>query len=74
MPSLKCRLKKLRYKGIISDSDCDRLCRALDILNDMENRKQRIGSDDVRAMIEWLKKKKEERERNDKGTDCRISR
>ena len=28
--SLRAKIKKLRYKGIITDKDCDRLCKALD--------------------------------------------
>jgi len=28
--SLRAKIKGLRYKGIITDKDCDRLCKALD--------------------------------------------
>lgn len=28
--SLRVEIKGLRYKGIITDKDCDRLCKALD--------------------------------------------
>mgnify|MGYP006908912728 CR=1 FL=1 len=28
--SLKAKIKGLRYKGIITDKECDRLCKALD--------------------------------------------
>ena len=28
--SLRAKIKCLRYKGIITDKDCDRLCKALD--------------------------------------------
>ena len=28
--SLRVKIKGLRYKGIITDKDCDRLCKALD--------------------------------------------
>ena len=28
--SLRAKIKGLRYKGIITDKDCDRLCNALD--------------------------------------------
>lgn len=28
--SLRVKIKRLRYKGIITDKDCDRLCKALD--------------------------------------------
>ena len=28
--SLRAKIKGLRYKGIIADKDCDRLCKALD--------------------------------------------
>lgn len=28
--SLRVKIKNLQYKGIITDKDCDRLCKALD--------------------------------------------
>ena len=28
--SLRAKIKGLRYKGIITDKDCDRLCKSLD--------------------------------------------
>jgi hypothetical protein len=28
--SLRVKIKGLRYKGVITDRDCDRLCKALD--------------------------------------------
>lgn len=28
--SLRAKIKGLRYKGVITDKDCDRLCKALD--------------------------------------------
>ena len=31
--SLRVKLNGLRYKGIITDKDCDRLCKALDIID-----------------------------------------
>ena len=34
--SLRAKIKKLRYKGIITDKDCDRLCKALDNENVLE--------------------------------------
>ena len=34
--SLRAKIKGLRYKGIITDKDCDRLCKALDNENVLE--------------------------------------
>ena len=34
--SLKVKIKGLRYKGIITDKDCDRLCKALDNENALD--------------------------------------
>ena len=34
--SLRVKIKGLRYKGIITDKDCDRLCKALDNENVLE--------------------------------------
>lgn len=34
--SLRAKIKGLRYKGIIKDKDCDRLCKALDNENVLE--------------------------------------
>lgn len=45
--SLRAKIKGLRYKGIITDKDCDRLCKALD------NEKV---LDKIRAEIEVNKK------------------
>lgn len=41
--SLRAKIKGLRYKGIITDKDCDRLCKALDNENVL---------DQIRAEIE----------------------
>lgn len=41
--SLRAKIKSLRYKGIITDKDCDRLCKALDNENVL---------DEIRAEIE----------------------
>ena len=41
--SLRAKIKGLRYKGIITDKDCDRLCKALDNENVL---------DKIRAEIE----------------------
>lgn len=48
--SLRVKIKGLRYKGIITDKDCDRLCKALD---------NEDALDKVRAEIEndWQLKK-----------------
>lgn len=43
--SLRSKIKGLRYKGIITDKDCDRLCKALDNENVL---------DKIRAEIEGL--------------------
>lgn len=34
--SLRAKIKGLRYKGIITDKDCERLCKALDNENVLE--------------------------------------
>ena len=34
--SLRAKIKGLQYKGIITDKDCDRLCKALDNENVLE--------------------------------------
>jgi hypothetical protein len=34
--SLRAKIKGLRYKGILTDKDCDRLCKALDNENVLE--------------------------------------
>jgi len=43
--SLRVKIKGLRYKGIITDKDCDRICKALDNENVL---------DQIRAEIELL--------------------
>lgn len=43
--SLRCRLKDLRYKKIITGRECERLCKALDTEKAIE---------DIRAEIEQL--------------------
>jgi hypothetical protein len=35
--SLRVKIKNLRYKGIITDKDCDRICKALDNENVLDN-------------------------------------
>jgi hypothetical protein len=45
--SLRVKIKNLRYKGIITDKDCDRLCKALDNENVL---------DKIRAEIEQTRK------------------
>ncbi len=40
--SLKSKIKGLRYKGIITDKDCDRLCQALDAENALNEIKNEI--------------------------------
>ena len=45
--SLRAKIKSLRYKGIITDKDCDRLCKALDNEDVL---------DKIRAKIEKLLK------------------
>lgn len=42
--SLRAKIKGLRYKGIITDKDCDRICKALDNENVL---------DKIRAEIEF---------------------
>jgi len=40
--SLRVKIKNLRYKGIITDKDCDRLCKALDNENVLDKIKTEI--------------------------------
>ena len=40
--SLRAKIKKLRYKGIITDKDCDRLCNALDNENVLDKLRAEI--------------------------------
>ena len=40
--SVRVKIKGLRYKGIITDKDCDRLCKALDNENVLEKIKDEI--------------------------------
>ena len=44
--SLRSKIKSLRYKGIITDKDCERLCKALD---------NESVLDKIRAEIEQLR-------------------
>lgn len=41
--SLRSKIKGLRYKGIITDKDCDRLCKALDNEGVLDKIKERIS-------------------------------
>ena len=41
--SLRAEIKGLRYKGIITDKDCDRLCKALDNENVLEKIRAEIA-------------------------------
>lgn len=47
--SLRVKIKKLRYKGTITDKECDRLCKALDNEGVL---------DKIRAEIEEQKKER----------------
>lgn len=40
--SLRVKIKNLRYKGIITDKDCNRLCKALDNENVLEQMRAEI--------------------------------
>ena len=40
--SLRAKIKGLRYKGVITDKDCDRLCKALDNENVLEQIRDEI--------------------------------
>ena len=40
--SLRAKIKGLRYKGIITDKDCDRLCKTLDNENVLDKIKAEI--------------------------------
>ena len=55
--SLRAKIKGLRYKGIITDKDCDRLCKALDnegvldkIRAEIEQRKKNSGGEPNRDL------------------------
>ena len=41
--SLRAKIKKLRYKGIITEKDCDRLCNALDNENVLDKLRAEIA-------------------------------
>lgn len=41
--SLRAKIKGLRYKGIITDKDCDRLCKALDNESVLDKIRDEIG-------------------------------
>ena len=43
--SLRVKIKGLRYKGVITDKDCDRLCKALDNEDVLEQIREEIGDD-----------------------------
>ena len=45
--SLRAKIKGLRYKGIITDKDCDRLCKALDNENVLEKIRVEIEQERV---------------------------
>lgn len=40
--SLRAKIKGLRYKKVITDKDCDRLCKALDNENVLDKIRERI--------------------------------
>lgn len=44
--SLRVKIKGLRYKGIITDKDCDRLCKALDNEDILDKIRGEIVSDE----------------------------
>ena len=43
--SLRVKIKGLRYKGVITDKDCDRLCKALDNEDVLEQIREEIEDD-----------------------------
>lgn len=43
--SLRVKIKGLRYKGLITDKDCDRLCKALDNEGVLDKIKAEIEND-----------------------------
>lgn len=45
--SLRAKLRGLRYKGIITDKDCDRLCKALDNENVLDKIRAEIMQSDI---------------------------
>lgn len=53
--SLRSKIKKLRYEGIITDKDCDRLCKALDNEECLEKiRAEQESKTNYKAFAEWV--------------------
>ena len=54
--SLRAKIKGLRYKGIITDKDCDRLCKALDnenVLNKIRAEIEQIADEEQKHDKKW---------------------
>lgn len=57
--SLRAKIKGLRYKGIITDKDCDRLCKALDNENVLDKIRAEIEVQIVPRSVYTDKQKKQ---------------
>ena len=60
MPSLRCKIKKMKYKGLLTDSEATRIIDALDIADrykEMCHNVRRIEEDNKRDEIseKWEK-------------------
>ena len=56
--SLKVKIKGLRHKGIITDKDCDRLCKALDnggILDKIADEIKQIVDEETKQDEKWAR-------------------
>ena len=50
--SLRAKIKVLRYKGIITDKDCDRLCKALDNENVLDKIRAEINKIEPSGIVD----------------------
>ena len=56
--SLRVKIKGLRYKGMITDKDCDRLCKALDnedVLDKISQEIRRIVDEETEHDEKWAR-------------------
>lgn len=61
--SLRAKIKGLRYKRVITDKDCDRLCKALDNENVLDKiRAEIMSKDGLEEALEIIDKYKGESE------------
>lgn len=61
--SLRVKIKKLRYKEVITDKDCDRLIMALDNMDVLDKiRAEIMSKDGLEEALEIIDKYKAEKE------------